>query len=208
MRTTRRGCWWVWLRSNEFSDWGDSMGLAYRDLHEPTRKMMIDEINYDILRGSIYLSNYLTDDGKLEWASLLMQAAATGSDDTLAHQLQTNGHIRQLAERRTKNGMSMVRVPHSAHETMAEGEFGRYYVRGLCRRAIADGIATLVVYRAKAVMQPRLGSEEKIGTHIDPKIILTDLRETVGVEPLLGLPPGPNSGLTLCIPSNTAITMN
>lgn len=83
---------------------------------------------------------------------------------------------------------------------MGEGEFGRYYARGLCRRAIDEGIAELEVYRAKAVMEPRPGSQAKIGLRVDPTTILKDLRQTQGVEPALGLPPGPNSGLTLRIP--------
>ncbi len=83
---------------------------------------------------------------------------------------------------------------------MAEGEFNRFYVRGLCRRAIEDGIQQLIIYRAKAVMTPRPGSEEKIGTSVDSAAILADLRTTIGVEPALGMPPGPNSGLTLKLP--------
>jgi hypothetical protein len=83
---------------------------------------------------------------------------------------------------------------------MAEGEFNRFYVRGLCRYALANGIRQLEVYRAKAVDQPRAGSEEKIGTLVDPQAILDDLRVSAGVEPTLGMPPGPNSGLTLKIP--------
>ena len=80
---------------------------------------------------------------------------------------------------------------------MAEGEFNRFYVRGLCRRAIEDDIHGLIVYRAKAVAVPRPGSEEKIGTSVDPTAILADLRVAIGVEPALGMPPGPNSGLTV-----------
>ncbi len=47
---------------------------------------------------------------------------------------------------------------------------------------------------------PRPGSEEKIGTLIDAKAILHDLRTTPGLEPALGLPPGPNSGLSAKLP--------
>ena len=83
---------------------------------------------------------------------------------------------------------------------MGEGEFNRYYCRGLCRRAIEEGVAQLQVYRAKAVAEPRPASQAKIGALVDPAAILDDLRRTQGVEPALGLPPGPNSGLTLRFP--------
>lgn len=177
------------------------MGLAYKNLDSSTRLMMLVEIEMDVASGSIYLSNYLSAEGKNRWPDLLRAAAQAGNDDTLADSLAQNGLLRLEAERRKPTGgISLVKVPHTASVTMGEGEFGRYYVRALCRRAINDNLPYLVVYRAKSVAQPRPGSEGKIGKQIDPRVILDDLRSTIGVEPLLGLPPGSNSGLTLCLP--------
>jgi hypothetical protein len=79
---------------------------------------------------------------------------------------------------------------------MAEGEFGRFYLRALCLRALADGTNHLVIYRAKAVMNPRPDSQAKIDTTIDAATLLADLRAHSGVDTALGLPPGPNSGLS------------
>jgi hypothetical protein len=83
---------------------------------------------------------------------------------------------------------------------MAEGEFNRFYVRGLCRRALAEGIERLEVYRAKEVSEPRPESWNKIGNLMDPQAVLIDVRVSIGVETALGMPQGPNSGLTLRIP--------
>ena len=155
----------------------------------------------DVDKGSIYFSNYLNETGQSAWPDLLTEAATNGTDDTLATRLRRDGFLKHEVERRKPTGgYTIARVPVTAPETMAEGEFNRYYVRGLCRRAIADGLPALQVYRAKAVMNPRSNSEEKIGTIIGPAVLLDDLRNTTGVEPALGLPPGPNSGLTLRIP--------
>lgn len=176
------------------------MGLEYRNLDEATRQQMVAELDHDIARDRVYVSNYLNDRGAALWTELLREAAQSGNDDSLAERIRNEGLLKFEVERRKpKGGFTIARVPHNAHETLGEGEFGRYYVRGLCARAIVEGISLLTVYRAKAVMQPRPGSEEKIGTQVCPDDILNDLRETIGVEPLLGLPPGPNSGLTLCI---------
>jgi hypothetical protein len=163
---------------------------------------MIDEIDMAIADKSIYLSPWLSPQGLQDWSGLLKAAAANGSDDTLAAALRQNGRVNETALRRKPRSTEMTsyRVPDTAPMTMAEGEFNRFYCRGLCRRAIANGITTLEVYRAKSVEQPRQDSEAKIGSKVDPKAILEDLRNSAGVEPSLGLPPGPNSGLTLKIP--------
>jgi hypothetical protein len=80
------------------------------------------------------------------------------------------------------------------------GEFNLFYVRGLCRRALNESIPALVIYRAKEVCEPRPGSEEMIGSRIDPAATLDDLRNANGAEPKLGFPPGPNSGLSAKLP--------
>lgn len=177
------------------------MGLAYENLDERTRIFMLEEIEMDIANGSVYVSNYLNEAGAAAWFDLLKEAAKNGTDDQLAAAIRDGQYLKiEVQRKKPSGGFTMARVPYTAHETMGEGEFGRYYVRGLCRRAIDEEIAELVVYRAKPVAQPRLGSEEKIGTRVAPLDILEDLRTTPGVEPLLGLPPGPNSGLTLRLP--------
>lgn len=177
------------------------MGLAYVNLIPAVRAFMLEEINMAVQDGTIYLSPWLSPQGLTDWVALLTDAATHGNDDSLAAQLRQNGRINETAQRRKpKGGFTTYRVPYTASETMAEGEFNRFYVRGLCRYALANGVRQLEVYRAKAVDQPRPGSEEKIGTLVDPQAILDDLRVSAGVEPTLGMPPGPNSGLTLKIP--------
>jgi hypothetical protein len=100
----------------------------------------------------------------------------------------------------TSGGFTWATVPATAPETLAEGEFNRFYARGLCARALQDGITQVEVYRGKLVNQPRRGSQAMLGQRIDAESLLADLRSAQGVEPALGLPPGPNSGLTVRLP--------
>ncbi|WP_146149179.1 hypothetical protein [Nitratireductor sp. StC3] len=174
------------------------MGLQYENLDAETRPLMIEEIQHDVQHGTIYISPWLTEEGAAQWSTLLTNAAEGGSDDSLAADLRAGLYIRETAERRKPKGggYTTYRVPHTASATMAEGEFNRFYVRALCRRAIDEG-RRIQAYRAKAVENPRPESEAKIGQTFDPATVLADLRETPGVEPALGLPPGPNSGLTV-----------
>jgi hypothetical protein len=59
---------------------------------------------------------------------------------------------------------------------LAEAQFNRYYLRGLCMRAIQGGISRLEVYRGKDVPQPTPESEDKIGASIDVNLLLSALR--------------------------------
>jgi hypothetical protein len=96
--------------------------------------------------------------------------------------------------------MSFPKFPITAAQTFAEGEFNRFYIRGLCRRAIEDRIGELVIYRAKEVAKPRRESETRIASKVPAEKLLDDLRGNIGVETALGIPGGPNSGLSVKLP--------
>jgi hypothetical protein len=53
------------------------------------------------------------------------------------------------------------------------------------------------VYRAKEVVNPRAESVALIGKSLPAKQLLDDLRTNIGTDTALGLPPGPNSGLSV-----------
>ena len=177
------------------------MALKYLNLDEHTRAFMVEEIDADITNNSTYISPRLTPDGRDSWPDLIRTAALRYDDSWLANQLRGTGRLADTEQRRKKSGgYTTAQVPHTAPDTLAEGEFNRYYARGLCRRAIDERLDNVVVYRAKEVTVPRRESEAKIGAEYDPATILADLRGAIGVEPALGIPPGPNSGLTLKLP--------
>jgi len=177
------------------------MGIYYKNLDKKTRGFMLEELEVDMQQGKIYISPRLNVRGQSNWVNLLKEAIAYHDDDWLAHQLKVMGYIKTHETRKTKTGKVInARVPVNAPETLAEGEFNRYYARGLCARAIAEGIDEVIVYRGKDVQNPRIESQYKIGQRVKAKDLLEDLRRSQGVEPSLGIPPGPNSGLTICLP--------
>jgi hypothetical protein len=177
------------------------MALDYEDLDDRTRQFMLQEIDWDVSQGTLYVSPRLNQEGRRNYEALLREAVRHHSDLWLADELRRRSFMSAFEQRRKrKGGFTSAKVPINAPDTLAEGEFNRFYVRGLCLKAIENGIAELEVYRGKSVTQPRPESEAMIGKRIPAQALLNDLRQSPGVEPALGLPPGPNSGLTVRSP--------
>ncbi len=164
---------------------------------------MVDEVQRDIAADRLYSSKRFTPAGVLCYPDLLLRAVAEGTAASLASDLR-RADCFVLHEPRTRNGKTtMAAVPHTAPDTFAEGEFNRFYIRGVCRRSIDEGVGQVVVYRAKEVSSPRPESQAKLGSIVDAARLLEDLRENPGVDTALGLPQGPNSGLSVFQPVTT-----
>jgi hypothetical protein len=172
------------------------MALNLADL-DRVREAMLAEVEHDIAAGVLYRSARLTDAGWSVYPDVLKKAISSGDDAMLAASLQDPRYwLDQEQSRSSKGKVYWKKVPVNAHETLAEGEFNRFYLRGLCQVALETGVAEVVVYRAKGVAEPRPESEALIGAILDPAALLADLRTHGGVDTALGLPPGPNSGLS------------
>ena len=85
-------------------------------------------------------------------------------------------------------------------EAAAEGEFNRFYIRALSLHSIESDVPDLLVYRAKHVESPRRESQMRIGSLLPAIALLNDLRLNTSVDTALGVPAGPNSGLSVKIP--------
>ncbi|HKY55063.1 MAG TPA: hypothetical protein VJM08_12185 [Anaerolineales bacterium] len=179
------------------------MALYLENLDDRTRGLMLDEMEYDIANNQLHVSPFLSGQGQRDYANLLRNAIQNGNDETLAQSLREHRRIVRTQPRRQPKagGYSIAATPENAAEVLAESEFNRYYIRGLARRAMEDGITELVIYRAKPVRNPRPESEARVETALSPQELLEDLRSHPGDEPpTLGVPSGPNSGLSVRLP--------
>ena len=171
------------------------MAFNFRNLDPTTRTLMIEEIDAAIADGNLYFSKRFTDAGHAAWPNLLKQAAREHNEQWLAFQIEANGFMKGLEGSRTPSGgYTTKHVPHTAAETMAEGQFNRYYILGGCRRAVeADGRVT--VYRAKDVLNPRPESQALVGASRDAAKLIEQIRPVDSSlrHELLK----PNSGLTV-----------
>lgn len=167
------------------------MGLNYEDLDPTTRPMMIAEFTDDLAKSAIYVSGRLTAAGRSAWPDLLREALAAHDDDWLASELETKGLLEAKELRQGKP----VDVPVTAHWTLAQGEFNHFYIRGVCRRAVAEA-RVVRAYRARYSGEPRASSLAVDGTDFDPAVLLADTRARSFGSTSQGFP-GPNSGMSV-----------
>ncbi len=177
------------------------MTFHLKNLDPATRSRMSQEVAVDTTEGKLYISPRLTPEGAARYPTLLAEAVASHDMTWLASQLRHSGSLlAKEQKRKPSGGYTLADVPYTAADTLAEGEFNRFYIRGLCLRAVEENIPVLIVYCAKEVANARSESQRKIGTSVNPQVLLADLRTHVGVDTALGLPQGPNSGLSFYIP--------
>lgn len=178
------------------------MALYFENLDDRTRQLMLDEMDYDIAHHQLHISPFLSGQGQRDYEGLLREALQNGNDETLAEDLREHRRIlRTLPRRKPGGGYSIAATAENAAQVLAESEFNRYYIRALARRAMEDGVPELVIYRAKSVTTPRPESEARIESSLAPQELLEDLRSHTGDEqPALGVPSGPNSGLSVRLP--------
>lgn len=175
------------------------MGMNFVNLDDETRKFMLDELAQDVTSNKLYISPRLNNTGRRNYEKLLRSAIQSGDDVSLANSLV--GMFEEYEQRaKPSGGYTNAKVPLTAPETLSEGEFNRFYCRGVCRRAIEQGLDEVEVYRAKVVQNPRPQSQVLVGSKLKTDRLLHDVRTNIGVDTALGVPAGPNSGLSIRLP--------
>lgn len=175
--------------------------MKFYDLTDSVRQCMLAELEEDMRNEALYLSPRLNGFGIRGYPDIIKHALSEGSPESFAVDIRSRGCLKSHEERRKRGGgYTLAKVPVNAAETLAEGEFNRFFLRGLCCYVLKKGKEYVEVYRAKEVRDPRSLSEELIGKKLLAKEILQDLRTHQGVDTALGLPAGPNSGLSARLP--------
>lgn len=170
--------------------------FKFENLDEITRQYMLDAISEAEKSGNIYYSTRFNDEGFKQWLPLLNEAAEKYNEHWLAFQIEQRGLMKGLEGSLTPSGGYTIKhVPNTAAETMAEGQFNRFYILGLCKRARAENISQLEVYRARKSSVPRRESQNLIGSKFSIEYIESQLLKTADSfkSPLVK----PNSGLSM-----------
>jgi len=149
----------------------------FTKLDARTRALMIEEIKRAEESANLYLSARFNDIGARGWVPWLTLAAEQHDEHWLAFQLEAAGAMKHLETRaKPKGGYTVAHVPDTAAETMAEGQFNRFYMAAICRRATEDGKADVRVYRAKHRGEPRPESRALEGISRGAGVLLQELR--------------------------------
>ncbi len=183
-----------------------AMEFRFENLDEITRRYMAQELSRDLIYGKLYYSPRLTPEGRAVYPILLEEALRWHTPHWLADALRYSGYLRTTEERHAGGDEPIqARVPETAAEMLAFDEFNRYYMRGVCLRALAQGLESVEIYRGRESVEPREASEALIGKQLPADRLLEDLRTWPEQSPLLGFPTGYNSGLSLRLPEPTPI---
>jgi len=153
------------------------MGFNFMKLDERTRVLMVEEIRLATDSGNIYFSTRFNDIGQKSWVQWLTAAALEKDENWLAFQLEAASAMKHLEERaKPTGGYTTAHVPDTAALTLAEGQFNRFYMAAICRRAIEDGDENVTVYRAIRREEPRPESRALEGKQRAAKSLLSELR--------------------------------
>jgi hypothetical protein len=172
------------------------MPLQYENLDPTTRRYAYAELDQDLRNGTFHHSERLRPEAIAEYQRLLSEALRYYDDRWLED--RTGDLLVESESRRTKSGgTTTARVPHMAARLVAEGDFNRYYMRGVVLRAIEVGGQILEIYRARLSLEPRPESASVEGSRVPAAEVLAHLRGPI--SPNLAVAPlgRTNSGLSV-----------
>lgn len=181
------------------------MSLDLAHLDPCTRQCMLAELDEDLAAGTLYRSPQLSEDGVQQYQRLLRTAVTTGTEATFAEALCACDAVTPPSRWQHPREVGPAEALAEATSRLAEREFHRFYIRGLCRRALDQGVETLVIYRARPADPGRAPSDAMIGVRIAVRSLLEDLRGTFPSVPPHGLPQCRDPGLSVRFPEDQRV---
>ena len=144
----------------------------FEELDDTTRQYMLSEFRVEESSGNPYRSDLLTQSGLEAFPGLMEEAIRSGNEEPLARALSTPAywHPFQIRFRRGKPYQAKV-DPVKAAERLAFTEFNTWYVRGLAKRLLEEGIGECQVYRAAPARQPRSECRQHKGAIYDVQLV-------------------------------------
>lgn len=172
------------------------MPLQYENLDPTTRRYAITELDADLTSGAFHASDRLRPTTIAEYQRYLHEAIRYYDDRWLED--HAADLLVDFEHRRTRSGgTTTAKLPDMAARMLAEGDFNRYYMRGVAMRAIAENRDAVEVYRARLSMEPRSESAQLEGHRLPAPQVLQYLRGQPTTDSSVTALGRPNSGLSV-----------
>ena len=172
------------------------MPLKYDNLDPATRRHAIAELDGDLSSGAFHASDRLRPTAIDDYQRLLRDALRYYDDLWLEQ--HASDLLVDFEPRTTRSGgQTTAKVPEMAARMLAEGDFNRYYMRGVALRAIDEDRQVVEVYRARLSLEPRPESAELEGHRLPAREVLDYLRGQRVEDPSIVRLGRPNSGLSI-----------
>jgi len=133
------------------------------------------EVEWDIECDKLRYSKDLNHSGTREFSELLMRAVDVGDESSLAFDLKERQCIRVYDAISDGKNVSLVKVPENRCHELSKSEFNKFYLRGLCRQAVDEGLSKIVVF------------DESVERVYSSSKLLSDLRADMDIEDIMGV---------------------
>lgn len=168
------------------------MSLNYTQLTETTRRFMMQEFD----QGGHYISPRLNETGRLRWIGLLKDALQYHTDVWLERELIRRTCLTATEYLRSNTGKTITRAVNREQiaKILAEGEYNRFYLRGLCLAAQARGCSHLIVTQGRLIPTMPDAVKKVIGKAVEAPALLEILRNNSykAIDTALGASEGAN----------------
>jgi hypothetical protein len=125
------------------------MAMNFEELDSATREYMLSEFESEQSGGNPYPPRALSPQGLVAFPNLMREAIRNGNEETLKASLSVASYWNST-ETYVRDGVTRERRldVDQAAERLALTEFNTWYVRGLARRLMDEGVAKCQAYRA------------------------------------------------------------
>ncbi len=126
------------------------MKANFEELDEETRKFILEEFETEHNSGNPFTSQLLSDTGREVFPEFMKKAIMSGDEEFLTISLSKEEYWKEKQEY-TRNGITRERRINfnQTAERLGFSKFNTWYVRGLAKKFIAEGVEKCQVYRAK-----------------------------------------------------------
>lgn len=138
--------------------------MQYDELDSVTREWMLKEFRIEQEETNPYRSKEMTGLGKSKFTEIIEEAILEGNEVSLAADLVNTKFWQPYTNYSVKGKIRKRKVnPLDSSKRFALTEFNTWYVRGLCRKLMEEGVESCEVYRAAYASEPRPDCQDHDG---------------------------------------------